>query len=88
MIALAIDGALVVLALCLILNVYRAVRGPTLFDRVLAFDAMALDFVAIVLLLAVRFAAPAMIDVVLVVALLGFLGTISLAAYLEGTLVD
>ena len=88
MIALAIDGALVVLALCLILNVYRAVRGPTLFDRVLAFDAMALDFVAIVLLLAVRFAAPAMVDVVLVVALLGFLGTISLAAYLEGTLVD
>lgn len=77
-----------VVGLGILLCVHRAIVGPTLFDRVLAFDCIALEFVAAVLLLSVVFEAEAFMDVVLVVALLGFIGTISLAAWLEGTLVD
>lgn len=83
-----IVGGLVVLAIGVALCVVRAFRGPTLFDRVMAFDAIALNLVGAVLLLSVLFRSDAFMDVILVVALLGFLGAISLASYLEGTLVD
>ncbi|MEW5931252.1 MAG: monovalent cation/H+ antiporter complex subunit F [Gemmatimonadota bacterium] len=77
-----------VLGVAMALCVARAVRGPSLFDRVLAFDCLALNAVGVVLLLSILLDTAAFIDVVLVVALLGFLGTMSLAAYLEGSLVD
>lgn len=81
-------GGMLVLALGILLCVIRAYRGPTLFDRVMAFDAIALNFVGATLLLSILLRTDAFMDVVLVVALLGFLGAISLASYLEGTLVD
>lgn len=77
-----------VLAVAIALCVIRAVRGPSLFDRVLAFDCIALNVVGVVLLVSILLDTVAFVDVVLVVALLGFLGTVSLAAYLEGSLVD
>jgi multicomponent Na+:H+ antiporter subunit F len=81
-------ASLFVLALGILLCVIRAYRGPTLFDRVMAFDAIALNFVGAVLLISILLRSDAFMDVVLVVALLGFLGAISLASYLDGTLVD
>lgn len=88
MITVLLLAALVVIAAGLLLCVMRAIRGPTLFDRAMAFDAIALNFVGAILLVSILLRTDAFMDVVLVVALLGFLGAISLAAYLEGTLVD
>lgn len=88
MIIILVIAALVVIAAGLLLCVIRAYRGPTLFDRAMAFDAIALNFVGAILLVSILLRTDAFMDVVLVVALLGFLGAISLAAYLEGTLVD
>jgi multicomponent Na+:H+ antiporter subunit F len=83
-----IMGALVVVAIGIGLCMVRALRGPTLFDRVLAFDCLALNMVGAILLISLLLHTDAFLDVVLVVALLGFLGTVALATYLEGTLVD
>jgi multicomponent Na+:H+ antiporter subunit F len=80
-------GALGVIGVGIVLCAVRAVRGPSLFDRVMAFDAIALNVVGATLLLSLFYRTSAFIDFVLVVALLGFLGTVSFAAYLEGTLV-
>lgn len=81
-------GALGVIAVGILLCTIRALKGPSLFDRVMAFDAIALNIVGATLLLSIHFRTIAFIDFVLVVALLGFLGTVSFAAYLEGTLVE
>jgi multicomponent Na+:H+ antiporter subunit F len=81
-------GALGVIAVGILLCTIRAIKGPSLFDRVMAFDAIALNIVGATLLLSIYFRTIAFIDFVLVVALLGFLGTVSFAAYLEGTLVE
>lgn len=83
-----VTGALAVVGICIVLCLVRMIRGPTLFDRVLAFDCIVLNLVGAALLLSIRLGTSVFMDVVLVVALLGFLGTISLAAYLEGSLVD
>lgn len=88
MIQIVATLSLLVVGLGIVLCLHRAVLGPTAFDRVLAFDAIALHFVAAVLLISVVFETVLFMDVVLVVALLGFLGTLSLAAWLEGSLVE
>jgi multicomponent Na+:H+ antiporter subunit F len=81
-------GALGVIGIGIVLCAIRAIKGPSLFDRVMAFDAIALNIVGATLLLSIYFRSAVFIDFVLVVALLGFLGTLSFAAYLEGTLVE
>jgi multicomponent Na+:H+ antiporter subunit F len=81
-------GGLVLLLAGIGCCIARAFKGPTPFDRVLAFEAVALNTVGLTLLISILLDTDAFVDVVLVIALLGFLGTVSIAAYLEGTLVD
>ena len=88
MITVVIGAGLIGLAIGIALCVIRAYRGPTLYDRVMVFEAIALHLVGAALLMSILLRTDAFIDIVLVVALLGFLGTVSLASYLEGTLVD
>ncbi|MGK3999964.1 monovalent cation/H+ antiporter complex subunit F [Sorangium sp. So ce1024] len=81
-------AALAVLGIGMLLCVIRMCRGPLLLDQVLAFDCLVLDVVGAVLVLSILLGTAFFIDVVLVITLLGFVGTIALAAYVEGSLVD
>jgi len=72
------------MCMCLI----RVVIGPTAFDRVLAFDCAVLHILGGLLLISILEDTSAYMDVILVVGLLGFLGTISFAVYLEDAFVD
>jgi multisubunit Na+/H+ antiporter MnhF subunit len=67
------------LALCFV----RLFLGPSIPNRNVAFDSIAVHAVAILALFAVRIGAPSILDVAIVVAVLGFLGTTMLARYLE-----
>ncbi len=76
---MVLDAALLVLALCLLTATVRAVAGPTDADRVLAVDFGFIVTVSAVALLAVRLETPALLDLVLVGTLVGFLATVALA---------
>jgi multisubunit Na+/H+ antiporter MnhF subunit len=78
----ALGAVAIAAAMCVV----RIVKGPTAFDRLAAFECLVLDLVGAVILVSLREHTEAFMDVVLVVALLGFVGTLSFAAYLEGTL--
>jgi multisubunit Na+/H+ antiporter MnhF subunit len=52
-------------------------------NRTVAFDLIALHTVGLVALFAIRNEAPDLLDIALVTAVLGFLGTVLLARYLE-----
>jgi multicomponent Na+:H+ antiporter subunit F len=80
--------ALAALGVAIALCAIRIARGPSLLDRVLAFDCLVLHAVGVVLLYSILLNTTVFIDVVLVITLLGFVGTIALCAYVEGTLVD
>jgi len=83
-IPIAVNVALSVVGLSMLLCAYRAIRGPTLPDRVVAFDAWVSNLVALVVLLIIRDRIPFGLDLVLVIAILGFLGTVAVAKYLKG----
>lgn len=74
----AIDHSLpLVLLLSLAVGLVRVLRGPTAADRMLAAQLFGTTGVAILLLLAEQLAAPALIDVALVVALLAAVAVIT-----------
>ena len=64
----------------------RFVKGPTAGDRSVALDTLTTIMVAALVLLAYIFDRYIYLDVALVYGVLGFIGVIVLARYLEGAL--
>jgi multicomponent Na+:H+ antiporter subunit F len=79
---IVLDVALAALALSFLLALVRVALGPTAADRAAAADVCLFALVAAFAVLAVRTEAPALLDGVLVVTLLGFLATVALARLL------
>jgi multicomponent Na+:H+ antiporter subunit F len=71
------------LALALLLVLVRLLRGPTLPDRVVALDLLSILGLGICAALAVATGQALLLDVALVTALVGFLGTVAFASYVE-----
>lgn len=81
--------ALILLAAALaatafLLALVRFVRGPSAFDRVIAFDVLTIIATTGIVLIALIEGRGIYLDVALVYALLSFLGVIVVARYLEG----
>jgi multisubunit Na+/H+ antiporter MnhF subunit len=81
--------AVLVLALCIIMAAYRVFAGPSQPDRVIALEVIGTNVVGLILVLGIRSGSHIYVDAALVIALLSFLGTVSLAKYLAGgTVID
>jgi multisubunit Na+/H+ antiporter MnhF subunit len=80
-----LEVLLTLLTLSLALCFVRLFLGPTVPNRTVAFDGIAIHAVAILALFAIRIGAQSILDAAIVVAVLGFLGTTVLARYLERT---
>ncbi len=74
---------LVTLALALLVAFVRLAKGPTLPDRVVATDLFGVLVVGIIVVLAGWSGVRATLDAAIVIALVGFLGTIAYATYVE-----
>lgn len=75
--------ALVLLAVAAALFVYRLLRGPSIPDRVVALDGFLTVVVSGIIVGAARADSEIIIATVLVVALVGFVGTSALARFVE-----
>lgn len=80
---LALTIALPLLGIAVILAAIRLALGPTLPDRVVAFDLMSTTGIGIATIYAMATDQPVYLDVGIVVALVSFLGTIAFANYLQ-----
>ena len=82
-----LDGAValasVMLTLSVVLAFIRLLRGPSLPDRVVAFDLMTSVAVGIMALYSIATGETVFLDVAIVLALISFLGTIAFARFLE-----
>ena len=75
--------ALMTLGVALLLAVARLVRGPTLPDRIVAMDLVGVLVIGIIVVLAASTDVRATLDAALVIALIGFVGTVAYATYVE-----
>ncbi len=69
------------------LSAYRVLRGPTVPDRVIALDNILINLVAAIIVFSIRAKSDMYVDTALVIAILGFLGTVATAKYLVGRIV-
>ena len=84
MLAYACTVALAALAVALALCVVRIVRGPDRVDRILAFDTLYVNAIAVLVLLGVQQGGVHYFDAALLIALTGFIGTVALARHAAG----
>lgn len=69
-------------ALALLLNAWRLLRGPALPDRILALDTLYINTLALLVLLGIYLGTDLYFEAALVIAMLGFIGTVVLSKYL------
>jgi multicomponent K+:H+ antiporter subunit F len=82
MLNFAITSALVCIGAAVLLNFWRLVRGPSPADRILALDTMYVNTTALLVLLGIHLNCTAYFEAALLIALLGFVGTVALCTYL------
>ncbi|HJL40101.1 MAG TPA: monovalent cation/H+ antiporter complex subunit F [Myxococcales bacterium LLY-WYZ-16_1] len=76
-------AVLTVQALAILLAAIRVYRGPTLADRVISLDLIAFAASGMIGSYAIASGEAALLDAALILGLVVFLGTVSLARFLE-----
>ncbi len=74
------------LMLTLLAGLIRFVKGPTIVDRVVAFDSMTITSLVVIGVIALLTNRAIYIDVAVVYGFLSFLGVIIVAKYIQGGL--
>ncbi len=74
--------ALLMMSVALILNLWRLLIGPSLPDRILALDTMYINTIALLVLYGIYQKSSYNFEAALIIAVMGFVGTVALAKYL------
>ncbi len=82
MLTIAVQIAFALFCLALLLNVWRLFPGPDLADRILALDTIYINSLALLILLGIWHHTTAYFEAALLIAMLGFIGTVAAAKFL------
>lgn len=77
----AIAIAMFVVGVAMVLALWRLLRGPTAPDRILALDALYVCAIAQLMLFGMRLRSEIYFEAALIIAMLGFFGTVVLSKY-------
>jgi len=78
-----LQGALIVLGLFMMLMLLLIWRGPTIWDRLLGMNMISSKLILCIILFAVLTDLPYLIDIAIVYALIGFIGTVFIALFIR-----
>ncbi len=82
MLEIVIPIAFTMLGLSILLVFLRLLKGPSLPDRILALDTLYINAIALVVLLGIHLESSLYFEAALLIALMGFVGTIAFSKYL------
>ena len=82
MITYALIASIAMIAISLLLNLYRLIMGPTVADRVLALDTSYINTIALLILFSIYLKTTLYFEAALLIALMGFVSTVALSKYL------
>ncbi len=89
MINLIFVTAIVLFSIAILIVLFRVLKGPTLPDRIVAFDVIGVNLISIVAVLSVVLKTKAYLEVILIIAILAFISTIAFSKYIErGVIID
>jgi multicomponent Na+:H+ antiporter subunit F len=67
----------------ILVTIYRLVKGPTAPERVQALDALGIYLIAGIAIFSVMLRSTAFFEVILLIGILSFIGTIAFARFIE-----
>lgn len=70
--------------LSMLASLYRVVRGPRLPDRILGFDTLSINAIALLMLVGIQLETDLFFEAALLIAMLAFIGTVSLSKHASG----
>jgi len=77
------------IGLAMALNVYRLIAGPDATDRVVALDTLYINAIVMLVLVGIRLDTANFFEAALLIAMMGFVGTVTLAKYLRrGSIIE
>jgi len=71
------------LSLSLVITFVRLVKGPSIPDRVVALDLITMIVAAMIALYMMYSNQPVFLDAIIILALIGFFGTVAFSLYLK-----
>jgi multicomponent Na+:H+ antiporter subunit F len=74
-------AAMAALLVCMVMTMVRAVKGPTVFDRILALNSFGTKTVLVIAVVNFLAGRPEFLDLALVYALMNFIGTIAVLKF-------
>ncbi|WP_375545240.1 Na(+)/H(+) antiporter subunit F1 [Niallia taxi] len=75
--------AILLIVIAMIGFTYRAIKGPTTPDRVVALDAIGISLAGLTALISIVLNTSAFLEVILVIGILSFIGTVAFSKFLE-----
>ena len=75
--------SLILLSGAILMNVYRLIIGPSSADRIQALDTIGINLIAGIGILSVLMETYAYIDLILLIGILSFVGTVALTRFIE-----
>lgn len=85
MMTTVIQVAVGILTLAIGCGLVRLARGPTVIDRIMAFDLITTSAVGMIVLLSIQWQTALYLELILIFSLLGFFGTVAFVYYLSRT---
>ena len=82
MLAYVIPLCLMIIGVALVLTMSRLIIGPDLPDRILALDTLYINAIAMLVLLGIWLGSDLYFEAALLIAVMGFIGTVAVAKYL------
>ena len=79
---IAFDISVLLVGLASILSLWRLLIGPNIPDRILALDTLYVNTIALVILFGLKQGSMLYFEAALLIAIMGFIGTIALSKYL------
>lgn len=74
--------AFALVAAAFAMSFWRLLRGPSAPDRILALDTLYVNTIALLVLLGIHLGSALYFEAALLIALMGFVGTVALCKYL------
>jgi multicomponent K+:H+ antiporter subunit F len=84
MLMMAMTVGMVLVGLATALTLWRLAVGPSVPDRILALDTLAIDVIALVVLMGLHSGTAMFLEAALLIAMTGFVGTVALCKYMLG----
>lgn len=89
MMSLALYIGIACVGAAMALNVYRMVVGPDAVDRVVALDTLYINLIVMLVLVGILLSTAVFFEAALLIAMMGFVGTVALAKYLRrGSIIE